>query len=43
MRVMGERVAHGAIGVDAACAELDAKTDRILEKRRWMLDRKGRA
>lgn len=39
MRVMGERVAHGAIGVDAACVELDAKADRILEKRRWMLAR----
>jgi multiple sugar transport system substrate-binding protein len=42
LRVMGERVAHGDIGVDAAAVELDAKTDRILEKRRWMLDRKGR-
>lgn len=43
MRVMGERVAHGGIGVDAAAAELDAKADRILEKRRWMLDREKKA
>jgi multiple sugar transport system substrate-binding protein len=43
LRVMGERVAHGDISVAAAAAELDAKTDRILEKRRWMLDREARA
>ncbi|WP_338771623.1 sugar ABC transporter substrate-binding protein [Massilia sp. METH4] len=43
LRIMGERVAHGDIGVDAAAAELDAKADRILEKRRWMLDRERRA
>jgi multiple sugar transport system substrate-binding protein len=42
LRVMGERVAHGDIGVDAAVIELDAKTDRMLEKRRWMLDREAR-
>ncbi len=43
LRVMGERVAHGELAVDAAAAELDAKADRILEKRRWMLDREARA
>ncbi|WP_216643115.1 sugar ABC transporter substrate-binding protein [Pseudoduganella dura] len=43
LRSMGERVAHGDIAVDAAAAELDAKTDRILGKRRWMLDRERRA
>jgi len=43
LRVMGERVAHGEIGVAAAAAELDAKTDRILEKRRWLLAREARA
>ncbi|GGY58891.1 sugar ABC transporter substrate-binding protein [Pseudoduganella albidiflava] len=42
LRVMGERVAHGDIGVDAAAVALDARTDRILEKRRWMLDREAR-
>jgi multiple sugar transport system substrate-binding protein len=28
--------------VDAAAAELDARADRILEKRRWMLSREAR-
>jgi hypothetical protein len=27
--------------VDAAAAELDAHADQILEKRRWILDRRG--
>jgi len=42
MRVMGERVAHNTISVDDAVVELDAEVDRILEKRRWMLDREQR-
>lgn len=37
--VVEERAARGLVGVDAAAAELDARVDRILEKRRWMLDR----
>jgi multiple sugar transport system substrate-binding protein len=40
MRLISERVVHGEISVDQAAAELDARADRILEKRRWMLDRK---
>jgi multiple sugar transport system substrate-binding protein len=39
MRLMGERVVHGAVDVDQAVIDLDRKTDEILEKRRWMLDR----
>jgi multiple sugar transport system substrate-binding protein len=39
MRLVTERVVHGDIGIDQAVEELDARTDRILEKRRWMLDR----
>jgi multiple sugar transport system substrate-binding protein len=39
LKVVAENVARGAIGTDAAAAELDSRTDRILEKRRWMLDR----
>jgi multiple sugar transport system substrate-binding protein len=35
----GEQVARGARSLDAALAALDADVDRILEKRRWMLDR----
>jgi len=30
---------HGKLDVDGAAAELDRRTDLILEKRRWMLDR----
>jgi multiple sugar transport system substrate-binding protein len=41
MRVVAERVVHGDYDVDRAVAELDARTDRILEKRRWLLDRKA--
>lgn len=40
MRLISERVVHGEISVEQAAAELDARADRILEKRRWMLDRK---
>lgn len=39
MRLVTERVIHGDIDIDQAVNELDARTDRILEKRRWMLDR----
>lgn len=39
MRLIGERVANGRMEVDAAADELDRRADRILEKRRWMLDR----
>jgi multiple sugar transport system substrate-binding protein len=38
MRVVGELVANGRMDVDQAAAELDRRTDLILEKRRWMLD-----
>jgi multiple sugar transport system substrate-binding protein len=39
MRVVVERVVDGELAADKAPAELDARADRILEKRRWMLDR----
>ena len=38
MRLVGEEVANGRMGVDEAATELDRRTDKILEKRRWMLD-----
>ena len=38
LRVVAEQAAHGALTVDAAVSELDARADRILEKRRWILD-----
>jgi multiple sugar transport system substrate-binding protein len=42
MRLASERVALGRASVEQATAQLDQAVDRILEKRRWMLDR-GRA
>ncbi|MYN15399.1 extracellular solute-binding protein [Rugamonas sp. FT107W] len=40
MRLVTERVTHGELTVEQAAADLDAKADHILEKRRWMLARK---
>ncbi len=42
MRLVAERTVHGQLTVDQAAAELDARADRILEKRRWMLSQRGR-
>jgi multiple sugar transport system substrate-binding protein len=39
----GEQVARGVRSLDAALAGLDADVDRMLEKRRWMLDREAEA
>ena len=41
IRVVAERAAHGGLSVDQAVTELDARADRILEKRRWMLARRS--
>jgi multiple sugar transport system substrate-binding protein len=41
MRLVAERVTHGELTVAKAAELLDAKADHILEKRRWMLARKG--
>jgi multiple sugar transport system substrate-binding protein len=41
--VLTERAALGAMSVEAAATELDARADRILEKRRWMLERRTKA
>jgi multiple sugar transport system substrate-binding protein len=35
----GERAVQGGVPVERVLADLDANVDRILEKRRWMLDR----
>jgi len=40
--LVGEQAVHGKLSVDAAAEELDARADRILEKRRWMLSREAR-
>ena len=41
LRVVLERVIHGDIAAERMPEEMDLRTDRILEKRRWMLDRGG--
>jgi multiple sugar transport system substrate-binding protein len=38
-----EHTARGTIDVEAAARDLDKRADRILEKRRWMLDRRANA
>jgi multiple sugar transport system substrate-binding protein len=38
MQLVAARAAHGEVTVDQAAAEIDRRTDAILEKRRWMLD-----
>lgn len=38
MQLVAARAAHGELTVDQAAAEIDRRTDAILEKRRWMLD-----
>jgi multiple sugar transport system substrate-binding protein len=42
LRVVAERTARGDISVDDAARELDARAERILEKRRWLLARGAR-
>ena len=42
MRLVAERAARGQWTVDRAARELDARADRILEKRRWLLARGAR-
>jgi multiple sugar transport system substrate-binding protein len=41
IRLVAERVVHGQLSVGEAARELDARADRILEKRRWLLARRG--
>jgi len=42
MQIVAERMVRGEYGPEAAAAEIDRRADRLLEKRRWMMDR-GRA
>ncbi|PJK01138.1 ABC transporter substrate-binding protein [Lysobacteraceae bacterium NML91-0213] len=39
MRLMSERVVRGGLSQDAAVAQLDARVDDILAKRRWVRER----
>ena len=41
IRLVTERVAHGDLTVAQGEAELNARTDLILEKRRWLLERRN--
>ena len=41
LRLVAERTVHGELTVDQAARTLDARADRILEKRRWMLARRA--
>jgi multiple sugar transport system substrate-binding protein len=41
IRIVAERTVHGEISLDQAVKELDARADRILEKRRWLLDHRA--
>lgn len=41
MRIVAEQAVHDGLSIDAAVAELDARADRILEKRRWILARRS--
>ncbi len=40
LRVLSERAAYGTASVDETVVELNARVDRILEKRRWVLGRR---
>ena len=39
VQLVAEQMVRGRYGVDAAAAEMDRRVDRLLEKRRWLLDR----
>jgi multiple sugar transport system substrate-binding protein len=41
MRIVAEQAVHDELSIDAAVVELDARADRILEKRRWILARRS--
>ncbi|RDZ28718.1 extracellular solute-binding protein [Lysobacter silvisoli] len=43
IKLVGELLANRRLSVDEAAAELDRRADRILEKRRWMLDHRAEA
>ena len=41
MQIVAERMVRGEFTPETAGAEIDRRADRLLEKRRWMLDRGG--
>ena len=42
LQIVAEAMVRGHMGIDAAAAEMNQRADKLLAKRRWMLDR-GRA
>lgn len=38
MQLVAAQASHGDLTIDEAAAEMDRRADRLLEKRRWMLD-----
>ena len=42
MQIIAERMVRGEYTPEAAAAEIDRRADRLLEKRRWMMEQ-GRA
>lgn len=43
MQLVAEMAVHGRVDLDGAVREIDRRTDRILEKRRWILARQAAA
>jgi len=41
LRLVMEKVVHGDLPKSQVAEEMDARADRILEKRRWMLNRRA--
>ena len=41
MQIVAERMVRGEYTPETAAAEIDRRADRLLEKRRWMLERGG--
>ena len=39
MQVVAEQMVRGRLSIKAAAQEIDVRADRLLEKRRWMLDK----
>jgi len=41
LRIVTEQVVRGELPAEGVAEELDARADRILAKRRWLLDRRA--
>lgn len=43
IKIVAEHAARGTLDIDSAARELDSRSDRILEKRRWLLERRSQS